>query len=124
MSAEVTLDYYTMPVVHAITRVHWQPPDVKFEHVPSQLGPRGQYHIAPYREPDSSSYNRFPDDVVYTVTRSTSMINGISSANYSVHRHRILQRHPRRLFKPVSSQSFQKTCASSVFRDMSSRLRL
>jgi hypothetical protein len=74
MSAEVTLDYYTMPVVHAITRVHWQPPDVKFEHVPSQLGPRGQYHIAPYREPDSSSYNRFPDDVVYTVTRSTSMI--------------------------------------------------
>lgn len=74
MSAEVTLDHYTMPVVHAITRVHWQPPDVKFEHVPSQLGPRGQYHIAPYREPDSSSYNRFPDDVVYTVTRSTSMI--------------------------------------------------
>ncbi|KAL1799300.1 hypothetical protein ACET3X_003337 [Alternaria dauci] len=74
VSAEMTLDYYTMPVVHAVVRLRWQPPNIKFRPIPAQLGRRGQYHIAPYREPDFSSHNRFPDTVVYTVTRSTSTV--------------------------------------------------
>ncbi|KAG9193470.1 hypothetical protein G6011_03505 [Alternaria panax] len=74
LSAEVTIDYSTVPVVTVIARLRWQPPDVRFRPTPSQLGLRGQYIIAPYREPDSSSYNRFPENVEYTVMRSTSMI--------------------------------------------------
>lgn len=74
LSAEVTLDCYTMPVVSVVARLRWQPPDIKFRPSPSQLGPRDQYIIAPYRVPDSSSYNRFSENVDYTVTRSTSMV--------------------------------------------------
>jgi hypothetical protein len=70
-------DFYPYPVLGVIADVSWQPPDVRFDHLPKQLALGEQYALAPYHmrplgRMDSLGYRSYPDDVQYTVDRSSS----------------------------------------------------
>jgi hypothetical protein len=72
-----TCDLYTYPVLSIVAEIGWQPPDIRFDHLPKQLELGEQYPIAPYRvRPlgmlDTSGYKSYPDQVYYTIQKSSS----------------------------------------------------
>ena len=74
-----TLDWFKYPRLPTVAHVAWQPPDVRFYNVPAQIPSRGQFVIAPCHVPvlggmQTASYKRYPGNIVYTVTKSLSMI--------------------------------------------------
>jgi hypothetical protein len=72
-----TCDLYTYPILSIVADVGWQPPDIRFDHLPTQLELGEQYSITPYRvRPlgmwDTSGYKSYPDQVHYTIQKSSS----------------------------------------------------
>ncbi|KAF1945536.1 hypothetical protein EJ02DRAFT_46480 [Clathrospora elynae] len=70
---------YTDPVLTILADVIWQSPDIRFGHLPEQLGSGERYSIAPYHVVpsmglDDSNYVTFPTSVNYTVKLSSSPI--------------------------------------------------
>jgi hypothetical protein len=70
-------DIETYPIVSIIADVGWQPPDVRFDHLPQQLEPGEQYPIAPFYEKplgrlDILGFKSYTDDVHYAVGKSSS----------------------------------------------------
>ncbi|KAI2488392.1 hypothetical protein Ptr902_02525 [Pyrenophora tritici-repentis] len=76
---QYTLDWTEYPCLSAVVHVASHPPMVQFCNVPVQIASMGQYVIAPKLVPvlsrlGTGSYQHYTGEVVYTVKKSSSMI--------------------------------------------------